>query len=223
MNKTTICVISDTHSKHNQIKYLPDADVIIHCGDITTMGYEHEIRNFFNWYSNLYQYEYKICIAGNHDWLFESNRMIVKELLPDNIIYLEDSEIIINDLKFYGTPVSKMFFYWAFNRHENKLKQHWSNIPDDTDILITHELPFGILDYSKKINENIGSKSLYKQVSKKIKPLVHTFGHNHNGHGILFENNITYINASILNDNYTIQNKPILFEIENNKVNILKY
>lgn len=69
-----ICVISDTHSKHKHLGKLPDADVIIHCGDMTSVGKEHEIRNFFKWFSKLDQFKHKICIAGNHDWLFETSR-----------------------------------------------------------------------------------------------------------------------------------------------------
>jgi len=48
--KLKIVIISDTHNKHKQIKSedLPVADVIIHCGDFTSMGYSHEIRNFMN-------------------------------------------------------------------------------------------------------------------------------------------------------------------------------
>jgi predicted phosphodiesterase len=38
-----ITFISDTHSKHHQItKDLDGGDLLIHAGDISTMGYKHE-------------------------------------------------------------------------------------------------------------------------------------------------------------------------------------
>ena len=41
-----ICIISDTHGLHEQLdlsKY--EADVIIHCGDVSNLGKEFEVIN----------------------------------------------------------------------------------------------------------------------------------------------------------------------------------
>lgn len=207
-----LCVISDTHNKHEQL-VLPNADVIIHCGDMTSIGNEYEVHNFFKWFSNLSQYEYKICIAGNHDWLFEINRTLAFSYKPDNVIYLEDSEIIINGIKFYGTPVQKPFNDWAFNRPEEKLAQHWAAIPDDVDVLITHSPPYMILDRVDWNRSHEGSPTLYDEVINRIKPKIHCFGHIHGGYGIKIIENTTFINASNLNDVYECVNKPIIIEI----------
>jgi predicted phosphodiesterase len=137
-----LCIISDTHNKHKRLSKLPYADVIIHCGDMTSMGHSHEIVEFMKWFSKLEQYKYKICIAGNHDWLFDTNRLIAHEKVPMNVIYLEDREIILDGIKFYGTPVQLPFMNWAFNKPEERLIPHWQAIPDDTDVLITHQPPY---------------------------------------------------------------------------------
>lgn len=199
-----LCIISDTHSRHHLIKELPNADVIIHCGDISNIGGEYEIYNFFYWFSNLIQFEYKIMIAGNHDFLFEKNKSLVLSMKPNNVIYLEDSEVIINNTKFYGTPVSKIFNNWAFNRDNKKLQKHWEAIPDDVDVLITHEPPYGILDLGVS-NKHIGSISLYNEVVNRIKPKLHCFGHAHNSYGKIIKNDITFINSSILDSLYYIK------------------
>lgn len=39
--------ISDTHNKHNLLKNLSDADVIIHSGDVSFAGSENEVIDFF--------------------------------------------------------------------------------------------------------------------------------------------------------------------------------
>jgi Icc-related predicted phosphoesterase len=191
---------------------LPEADVIIHCGDFTSVGHSHEIVNFMKWYSNL-PYKHKIIIAGNHDWLFETHRILALEKVPKNVIYLEDSEIIIDGIKFYGTPVQKPFNNWAFNRPEEKLVQHWQAIPDDTDVLITHSPPYSIGDYVEWDRSHEGSPSLYFEVVERIKPKLHCFGHIHGGNGIKVIENTTFINASNLDEDYMCVFSPAIFEI----------
>ncbi|MDA3781465.1 MAG: metallophosphatase domain-containing protein [Bacteroidales bacterium] len=210
-----LCIISDTHGKHKQLE-LPDADMIIHCGDSTSMGKEHEIHKFMKWFSKLEQYKYKIIIAGNHDWLFERNRLLAKTHIPDNIHYLEDSEVIIEGIKFYGSPVQKIFYNWAFNRSEAVLANHWKAIPDDVDVLITHSPPYGIGDYvynGYSNDGNQGSPSLYKEIFERIRPKIHAMGHIHEGYGIKTIDGIKFINASNLDGNYYCVNKPVVVEI----------
>ena len=51
-----IWFISDTHTEHLGLQ-VPDADMVIHCGDEATHGNawmnEPESRSFFEWYSTL--------------------------------------------------------------------------------------------------------------------------------------------------------------------------
>ena len=218
--KLSICIISDTHNKHKRLGRLPDADVIIHCGDFTSVGQSHEIVDFMKWFSMLPQ-KYKIIIAGNHDWLFERNRLMALEKVPKNIIYLEDSGVEIEGLNFYGSPVQPIFCNWAFNRPEEKLAEHWKAIPDDTDVLITHTPPYSIMDFSIYDKISTGSPSLYWEVMNRIKPLAHMMGHIHSGYGIKVIENTTFINASNLDENYMCVNPPILIEIIDRKVTVL--
>jgi Icc-related predicted phosphoesterase len=216
-----ICIISDTHNKHKRLSTLPEADMIIHCGDFTSVGKEHEIRDFMKWYTNLEQYKYKLIIAGNHDWLFERSGMHARSLVPKNIVYLQDSGVEIEGLYFYGSPVQLPFYDWAFNREESRLAQHWAAIPDKTDVLITHCPPYMIMDYVPYSMQHEGSPSLYREVTQRIKPLVHAMGHIHNGYGIKIIEGTTFINASNLDEEYMCVNKPILIEIIDRKVVII--
>jgi Icc-related predicted phosphoesterase len=207
-----ICIISDTHNKHKRLGKLPDADVVIHCGDFTSVGHSHEIVDFMKWYSML-PHNHKLIIAGNHDMLFENSRLLALEKVPKNVIYLEDSGIEIEGVKFYGSPVQLPFMNWAFNRPEEKLVQHWQAIPDDTDVLITHSAPHSIMDFGIYSNHHTGSPSLYWEVMNRIKPKIHCFGHVHSGYGIKIIENTTFINASNLNDDYLCVNAPVVIEI----------
>ena len=199
-----ITLISDTHSKHNQLT-LPKGDILIHAGDVSSRGNKREVKNFLNWFSKQ-DYKYKIFIAGNHDFFFEQeNENIIQEIIPENIIYLNDSGIEIEGIKIWGSPIQPTFFDWAFNRERGtEIKKYWDLIPNDTDILITHGPPFGILDQTVR-GENVGCKELLIRVLE-IKPKIHVFGHIHEAYGEAQKHDIKFINASVLNVRYQVTN-----------------
>lgn len=226
-----IVFISDSHGLHSEIPVvksngrakksivnLPkDADMIIHGGDITSLGYESEVRDFLKWYSSL-PYKYKIFIAGNHDFLFELEVLKAKKLLEEfpDIIYLENESIEIEGLKIYGSPVQPWFGGWAFNRHRGSdIAECWSHIPLDTDILVTHGPPAGILDYTLQ-GEQVGCKDLMLKLME-IRPKICIFGHIHPAAGYLLLDKTHYINGCVLNEGYELVNKPIVLEIDENK------
>ena len=82
-----ILQISDTHTKHQQLTYLPTADVIVHCGDFTEQGTEEEVLDFLNWFIEL-PYKHKIFVTGNHDLCLWDAEGI--EDLPDNVHFLQE-------------------------------------------------------------------------------------------------------------------------------------
>ena len=62
--------LSDTHSKHLQIKDLPKGDVLLHSGDFSYGGEADEIESFSKWLGRL-DFKYKVVIAGNHELTFD--------------------------------------------------------------------------------------------------------------------------------------------------------
>ena len=214
--KKKITFISDTHTKHRHLTNdLPGGDILIHCGDISSRGYKNEIENFLGWFDNIKGYEYKIFIAGNHDFGFQDNPKECFELLKNypSITYLEDNSIIIDGIKIYGSPWQPRFHNWAFNVNRGwDIAQKWEKIPMDTDILITHGPLLGILDITN-ISERVGCEDLYKKVME-IKPKVHAFGHIHSSYGMKEVDGMTFINASSLGEDYLYQNDPITLDFE---------
>lgn len=217
--------ISDLHTKYKQVEtHLLCGDIIICAGDVSSRGYEHEIRDFCRWFSNL-DYKYKVFIAGNHDFLFQTKPQKALEILNNyNIIYLEDNTVNIQGLNIYGTPWQPWFCDWAFNlpRNGEELKEKWDNIPLNTSILVTHSPAFGILD--KVIGENIplGCELLTSKILE-VKPKIHICGHIHSGYGYKFDGSTHYFNASVLNEQYVYTQKPwnIEYNVENNEIEFL--
>ena len=214
--KKTITFISDTHTKHKHVTgELPGGDILIHCGDISNRGYMNEIKDFLEWFDGIKGYEHKIFIAGNHDFGFQDNPNLCAKLLQDypTVTYLEDSSVIVDGIKIYGSPWQPRFYNWAFNVDRGwDIAQKWEKIPQDTDILITHGPLHGILD-STYTGQRVGCEDLYKKVME-IKPKVHCSGHIHFDHGMKEIDGITFINACCLGEDYMYQNGPITLDFE---------
>ena len=216
-----ITLISDTHGKHNQITQdLPGGDLLIHAGDISSMGHQHEVQQFCKWFNNVDNYDHKIFIAGNHDWGFQNNVEKIMEIVNSykTVDYIQDETIQVNNddkmVNIYGSPWQPEFYNWAFNLPKNgpELAAKWAAIPDNTAILITHGPAFGVLDtVAGKMWDNLGCQLLTNKI-KTIKPKIHVCGHIHSGYGYYFDGDTHFINASVLNEEYQYANKPITID-----------
>jgi Icc-related predicted phosphoesterase len=206
-----VVAISDTHNKHHLL-HLPEGDLLLHAGDVSGRGTEAEVQFFLDWFAEQ-DFEHKVFIAGNHDYFFERfPESFVRHVIPDNIIYLNDSGVEINGVKIWGSPVQPWFFDWAFNRRRGPdIEKHWKLIPDDTDVLITHGPAYGILDRTIR-GELVGCADLLDKIIK-VKPKYHIAGHIHEAYGMEQHGGTTFINASVLDVKYKLANKPTVFEI----------
>lgn len=212
-----IVCLSDTHNIHNEI-VVPDGDLLIHAGDATARGTIDEVRAFNMWFTSL-PHKYKVFVAGNHDWLFEKNNEIAREILSSNIIYLQDSAVEIEGLKIYGSPWQPRFYDWAFNLNRGaELAEKWELIPDDTNILVTHGPPNGVLDEVPRQwgIENTGCEELRKRIdtlAEKDHLKLHVFGHIHCGYGRTEQNGVTFVNASNCDEQYLPTQPAIVVEL----------
>jgi Icc-related predicted phosphoesterase len=206
-----IVAISDTHNQHNNL-ILPDADMLIHAGDVSSRGIEREVFAFLEWFDRQ-PHQHKIMIAGNHDFYFEiASKQNIASMLPSSITYLENNAVTLDGIKIWGSPISPWFYNWAFNKHRGaEIDAYWQMIPSDADIIITHGPVFGILD--KTIDgQHAGCADLLNKI-KTIQPKVHVCGHIHEAYGMLQQDGTTFINASVLNHRYAMVNQPIEFII----------
>lgn len=197
--------ISDTHGKHRELRNLPIADVFIHSGDFTFGGSDAEAMDFIEWICGL-PYAQKIFIAGNHD---DCMRNTTPQDLPNNVHYLKDSSTNIAGITFYGAPL-------LFGMTDGVLGsiEHYSLIPCQTDILISHRPPFGILDGSNHIH--LGSHQLLDIVTN-FRPFFHLYGHAHDSYGLVKIDGITYSNAAVVDNNYNLQQSGRIIEFSTSR------
>lgn len=206
-----IVCISDTHLTHRWGKIdIPDGDVLVHAGDALNRGFIDELPIFRDWFLS-FPHKHKVFVPGNHDWCFQTMFEAASMHFPDGMV-LCDSGIEIDGLKFWGSPWQPEFCNWAFNLSRgDQLKAKWDLIPDDTDVLITHGPPHGILDQAGR-NNHVGCKDL-SDALVRVQPKLHVFGHIHYDAGY-FDSGVTkFVNAALCNEQYYLVNTPTVVEL----------
>ena len=196
-----IVIVSDTHGLHDE---LPDieGDLLIHCGDFEQTS---DIDSWFNFqnFNNI------VAVGGNHD-----HDAYEKEAEGQPVFFnatlLHDETVVLNGLKIYGSPWINELEGAAYSLDHDQICEKWDAIPDDTDILITHVPPYGILDLARN-GENWGCRLLAERV-ESLNLRIHCFGHVHASYGTDDRFGVTFVNASNISGGQ-IKNSPIAFEV----------
>lgn len=124
-----------------------------------------------------------VLVSGNHDFLMQKAwawRYV--ERLPEKVTYLRDSGADLCGQRIWGTPWSFCPEGWAFRyEHETHAERVCSNIPDDTDIIVSHGPPYG---YGDRVLNGLmlGSGALMQRI-RQVRPRLTVFGHIHEGYG----------------------------------------
>ena len=100
-----------------------------------------------------------------------------------------------------------MFMEDCMSGHQEQI---YAAIPEDTDVLVTHTPPYGILDRDGSIL--YGSRELLERVST-IRPRLHLFGHIHKAHGTTNDGMTVFSNAAIMDEGYDNLNAPNVFSL----------
>jgi Icc-related predicted phosphoesterase len=203
--------ISDAHGYHNLLT-IPEADMVVFSGDCS--NYFDSARNavevgeFTEWFSAL-PIKHRLLVAGNHDTSIERRLITKQDFEQMGIIYLENEAVTIEGINFYGTPITPQFNQWAFMRARHKMDVVWNAVPEDTDVLISHGPPKGILDLTESMQhklEQVGCKNMANRIEKLNLKYV-LFGHIHdcegckNG-GVMIRDGVTYSNGSVVKDGH---------------------
>mmetsp|Transcript_637 Transcript_637/g.2232 ORF Transcript_637/g.2232 Transcript_637/m.2232 type:complete len:399 (-) Transcript_637:2624-3820(-) len=224
-----------------------EIDVLICSGDYTYRGTYTETEEFCLWIKSLARFfSHIVIVPGNHDltadkefydrhwrkWHEKEGKQdgkaiehLIRHSLDDSphdcmVHYLVDDYVIIDGVKFYGSPwqPTLMGEDMAFSRPESELEEYWESIPVDTNVLITHGPPRGILDTMMFTKfRGVGDISLRREVIHRVRPEYHVFGHVHERYGVKFgrkdAEGITFINGSSTDMVYNALHPPIIFDV----------
>ncbi|KAK7952658.1 uncharacterized protein PG986_008386 [Apiospora aurea] len=177
--ETRFLVISDTHGQLFDLKEAQqaNADVVIHCGDLTEESKIDEFRITLDLLRQL-PAPLKLIIepelvTRNFSSPGEPRRLF-EQAKDAGIVLLDEGNhgfVLGNGalLRVYASPFTQSLGGWAFQYAPGE--EHDFAIADDTQVVITHGPPHGIMDYTDSKQRAIA----------RAKPLLHCFGHIHEG------------------------------------------
>lgn len=186
MPKLRIVATSDTHNNYPEIR---PCNIFVHAGDLTARGSTEELDRAVDWLLSI-QAEYKVVVAGNHDFGIEKGYV-----LPKEIIYLNNSGHIIEGLSFWGSPITPLFNNWSHMLPRAEMHKIWEEMPYNLDVLVTHGPPADIMDRTG--TDHAGCSSLLNSVLEK-QPRLHIFGHIHESYGRVHTKHTIFANVSFV-------------------------
>lgn len=210
-----------------------DAEILLICGDIIPLRCQTNMEESKRWLLEEFKpwaaslpVEQVYFIAGNHDFIFERKANEVKQWFTkaDKVTYLCNEWVdylSITDSKVYrifGTPYCKIFGNWAFMRENDYLEMKYSQIPENTDIVMSHDAPaifkIGYINEGRWAGIDAGNPVLAKILQEK-KPKWSICGHIHSGdHNVNISSaEVSYVNVSSVNEQYELANEPFLFKV----------
>lgn len=184
-----VVAISDVHGRLPG--ELPEGDLLLIVGDVCPL-WDHDRKvqanwlrsDFTDWLNSLpYPSDRIVGVGGNHDFVLQDSKRMGADL---PWTYLRDESIVIDGVNIHGSPMSNRFGGWAFMADDITLgNEHWSKIPDDVHILMTHGPALGIGDLTSPHygSVNAGSKTLRERLLDLHELKLHVFGHIHEGRG----------------------------------------
>jgi Icc-related predicted phosphoesterase len=238
-----IVAISDIHGV-DFADDVPFCDILLIAGDISPFKGDHGFYEQRGWFqddfvkNHLRRYRYKakhvVFVAGNHDtylgesYISDSNGAI-RSILPKDVHYLCNDSVVINGVKIYGSPWVNLPKWanmgppvWNFAGGEDHLREIYSKMPNDVDIVLSHGPAFGFCDIilDDVINERnllmwksppdrLGSMAFRQRLLDGVKAKYVISGHIHSAdhkYQILKEDlsqpGIRFACASVLNEQY---------------------
>mmetsp|Transcript_4291 Transcript_4291/g.9254 ORF Transcript_4291/g.9254 Transcript_4291/m.9254 type:complete len:373 (+) Transcript_4291:232-1350(+) len=114
-NCVRVVYTSDTHDCHRELGVMPPGDIFVYGGDILFVSrWYHEstkarkMKDFNDWLGTHVNCPVVVCIGGNHDDFLESlGKDRVKSVLSNVTHYIENNEVTVGNLRFFGSPASE--------------------------------------------------------------------------------------------------------------------
>jgi Icc-related predicted phosphoesterase len=204
-----LVLLSDTHQLEREIIQVPDGDILIHAGDFSFFSKSLKaILDFNHWLGELPHR--CVVVPGNHEFFLESDPS--RRSLLSNATVLINEGIEIQALRIWGSPVTPLYGgAFGLSSAEDR-RRLYAQIPEDTDVLVTHGPPYGILDSGPDSGMHSGCRELFDAVMR-VRPKLHVFGHVHGAYGIFQTEHTTFVNAALFGLHGGLDKPPLVFRM----------
>jgi Icc-related predicted phosphoesterase len=163
------------------------------------------IDDFNDWLAEQ-PHPHKVITCGNHEFIVEADTDTWRRRLSNASVLLNEAAVI-NGVRFFGSPTTPLWS-GAFGRSSERDREEiFATIPADTQILISHSPPYGILDGGQ------GCGALRRAVVR-VKPRLHVFGHVHSAYGTRPTANTMFCNAASLDGDGAPTQDPIVLDVK---------
>jgi hypothetical protein len=210
-----IVAFSDQHG--NLDFSLPEADLVLCAGDVCPdfrPRHERGVWNQAGWLETRFMpwWENNKTIAGvatfgNHDFVRYG---------PDP--FVTDRKVHLAGLEIWLSPWSNEFCGWSWMKDPKDLKEIYDFIPVTTDVIVSHQPPYGygdLLDPKMvRLGEDphVGSKELL-DVIDRVQPKLVICGHIHSGRGSYQRGETSIYNVALVNEAYERVHEPVEIDL----------
>ena len=224
--------MSDLHGDLPRTELFEECEVAFICGDFSPLTIQANDKKMKKWLADTFKPWCKALpckkvyfIAGNHDWIAFRHPEFMHSVFPKEgkVTYLcqelavytsEDGE----EFKIFGTPYCKQFCNWAFMEEDSELAKLYLAIPNDLDVLLSHDQPYGYGDIilqpiAWNDGSHIGNKPLLEAVFTR-QPRYMFCGHLHSTtHDCVLISKTQRYNVSLKDEYYQNTYEPLYLDI----------
>lgn len=227
-----VVAMSDLHGTLLPVEDIEPCELVCICGDIVPLKIQansHKtkrwLRNEFKTWCESLPCDKVVFIAGNHDFYLQDLDFMYSVFPKDGkVTYLFHEGYVYTsregkEYSIFGTPYCKIFGNWAFMDTDERLIELYKSIPENLDILLTHDQPYGWGDVLEQLitpwadSSHIGNQPLSKAILEK-QPKYLFCGHLHSTtHNCVEIGETKRYNVSIKDERYDPVYDPLVLDI----------
>lgn len=230
-----IAALSD---QHGFLPSIPPSDLLVVAGDVCPDRFgpfiaahaPHQQKAWFDRHVRPWLVaapaRHNVLTWGNHDWCGQAcdfagdspatARSTDLQILVDQQTRIPHPDGEPRTCSVWATPWSNPFMRWAFMKQPRDLEPIYARIPEGTDILISHQPPYGYGDRTFDVESghllHVGSRELLVAIERMRLRLVFC-GHVHGGFGRYEHAGIPIYNVSVVDERYRLVNEPTVVDL----------